>query len=60
MSHERRKICIDVCVRCAQSCEHCAPACLGATDVKMMAECSGQWREGDGSMTIVDASKIKK
>jgi hypothetical protein len=26
-------------VRCAEACEHCADACLGEADVKMMAGC---------------------
>lgn len=39
MSHEQFRSCIAACVQCAQECEHCATACLGEQDVKMMAEC---------------------
>ena len=31
--------CIEACYACAAECNHCASACLGEEDVKMMARC---------------------
>ena len=39
MSHEAMRSCIDACNECALECEHCASACLGEQDVKMLARC---------------------
>jgi hypothetical protein len=39
MSHEQMRSCIDACNECALECEHCAAACLGEQDVKMLARC---------------------
>lgn len=36
--HDYQK-CIDACLNCAAICNHCASACLGEKDVKMMARC---------------------
>ncbi len=33
------KSCIDACLRCAATCNHCASSCLQEEDVKMMARC---------------------
>jgi hypothetical protein len=39
MSHEKFQSCIDACIACAITCEHCASECLKEDDVKMMIRC---------------------
>lgn len=39
MAHEQYRSCIDACTECTLECEHCATACLGEEDVKMLARC---------------------
>jgi len=39
MSHEKFQFCIDACIACAITCEHCATECLREDDVKMMVRC---------------------
>jgi hypothetical protein len=39
MSHHNYQECIDACLRCAATCNHCASSCLREDDVKMMAKC---------------------
>lgn len=39
MSNQKFQSCIDECLACAIACEHCATACLGEEDVKMMTRC---------------------
>lgn len=39
MSRQEFRSCIAACIECAQKCEHCATACLGESDVTMMAKC---------------------
>lgn len=39
MIPQEYETCIDACVRCAQTCEHCAVACLNEPNIEKMAEC---------------------
>ena len=39
MSHQQFQKCIDACLACAVTCNHCATSCLKEDDVKMMARC---------------------
>ncbi|WP_428568604.1 four-helix bundle copper-binding protein [Ramlibacter sp.] len=39
MPHESMASCIRACFDCAETCNHCAAACLQEQDVKMMARC---------------------
>jgi hypothetical protein len=39
MAHEEYRSCIHACITCSIMCEHCATACLGEEDVKMLARC---------------------
>lgn len=39
MSHKIFESCIAACLECALECKHCASACLGEDDVKMLARC---------------------
>lgn len=39
MSHQEFQKCIDACVVCAITCNHCATSCLKEDNVKMMARC---------------------
>ena len=39
MSHEKNQALIDTLNNCATECSHCAMACLGEQDVKMLAQC---------------------
>ena len=39
MPHENMASCIRACYDCAETCNHCAAACLQEQDVKMMARC---------------------
>lgn len=39
MSHQNYQTCIKSCHDCVLECEHCATACLGEEDVKMLERC---------------------
>ncbi|RYD71089.1 MAG: four-helix bundle copper-binding protein, partial [Sphingobacteriales bacterium] len=39
MSHQKFQSCITACYECAAECDHCATACLGEDNVKMMHKC---------------------
>jgi hypothetical protein len=39
MDPESMRSCIEACNDCALECEHCASACLGEQDVKMLVRC---------------------
>ena len=38
-NHQTDKACIEACLKCAATCDHCASSCLKEEDVKMMARC---------------------
>ena len=39
LQNEKWQSCIDVCMRCAESCEYCATCDLREQDVKMVENC---------------------
>ena len=39
MAHEKNRQLLEALNNCAAECNHCATACLGETDVKMLARC---------------------
>jgi hypothetical protein len=39
MPHQQFQSCIDACLSCAVTCDHCAASCLQENDVKKMARC---------------------
>ena len=39
MGYHENKTCIDICLKCAAICNHCASSCLQEHDTKMMVKC---------------------